>query len=376
MKKNVCLIYAWENFKPSYLEKDVGLFPRFFAKASKQRLECLIYDSIGIKDEVEGRLYQSKSYVSFLFDCIIDNFSRLRRVKYFILFHVSLRTCLLSAVLKVINPSSKIIVKTDLSVSNVNYLSEMRKKNAIKYYLMRFFNKTVDAFCIETVKPIDLLLDKHKGFIAANKIYCVPNGVVERERLSSEPIRKCNNSITIITRDDSPLKGADRISYFLNYLDKALKKYNITTKIAVSVIGSLSENTRNEILYSSKELPLLQVHLLGCLDRESTITMLEQSELFVNLSLEESYCFALVEAALACCYIVTTPVGVATDLSLHYSNMSVLDYNSDNFIEAVVRNLTCSCGNNRSFDCLFDKGIYNWDRILNDFYSQFSQGGK
>ncbi|MBW3761223.1 glycosyltransferase family 4 protein [Aeromonas jandaei] len=374
MRQKVCLIYSWENFKLSFLEKDVGLFPYFFAKSSGLKLECIIFDSLGINQTISnGDLYNSKNYLQFIKDCILNNISKLMEVKYFILFHMSLRTSLLSFLLKIINPSAKIIVKTDLSISNVNDLSNIRKRNFIKYYLMSFLNRTVDAFCIETTQSIELLLSKHNHLIEKNKVYHVPNGITQDDFLLKECIEKDINSICIITRDDSPLKGVDRIASLLVLLDQALAKCNSTATIRI--VGPLSSITCKNIINLVGEVSTLDVHFLGSLSKSETLKILLKSHLFVNLSIEESYCFALIEAALANCHIITTPVGVANDLSKNYQRIDILKYNENHFVSNILNGFNRPCPS-EDFLCLFNDRIYDWERIVDDFYNKFSRSVK
>ncbi|WP_082791854.1 glycosyltransferase [Aeromonas enteropelogenes] len=376
MKKNVCLIYAWENFRLNYFEKDVGLFPKFFAKSSGQDLDNIIFDSIGCTNEANkgsNKFYNSRNYLSFIKDCVVNNFFSLRNIKYFILFHISLRTCLLSIILKSINPSSIIIVKADLSVSNVIEFSRLRKSNFIKYYLISILNRTIDAFCIETTQSINLLLSDHKHLVNKDRIYHVPNGVIEKNIFSKKIRKKHENSISIITRDDSPLKGVDRIVPLLRLLDKSLSECSSTA--VIRIVGPLSSGTRGKILSSVEKLSTLDVHLLGSLSRDETLAVLAQSQLFVNLSIEESYCFALVEAALANCYIITTPVGVSTDLSGHYKYINILEYEANSFVKCIQNNIN-NPSDNISLNELSDKKVYDWEQIIDRFYINFMRKKK
>ncbi|MGR5146676.1 glycosyltransferase [Photobacterium alginatilyticum] len=369
MKKNVCLIYSWENFRANYLEKDVGLFPKFFAKSSCEELDKIIFDSIDIEEKVDGKLYKSKSYLHFIFDCLRFNFNYLRNVKYFILFHVSLRTGLLAKLLKLINPSSTIVVKTDLSLSNVRDFTTIKKNNPTKYKLMSTFNKSIDAFCVETTQSIDLLVSAHADLVEKDKIYHVPNGVITSP-IFSEPTKKDEASITIITRDDCDLKGVDRITPLLQSIDEALGDNQSLVK--VRIVGPLSDSTRHEIISSTETCTHIGVELLGSLPKEDTLAILCKSEFFINLSVEESYCFALVEAALANCHIITTPVGVAADLSSNYSNIDILDFCPRDFSSRFLHHLDAKETRKPDFQ-LAEGLVYDWEKIVDDFYNDFQR---
>lgn len=373
MKKDVCLIYSWENFSFNYLVKDVGLFPKFFAKSSNQRLEALIYDSTGLDGNLDGscsgELHKSKSYLHFILKIFLNRISYIKNVRYFILFHVSLRTSLLSMLLKLVNPSCSVIVKTDLSNSNVHELSNVRRRNPIKYYFMLIFNRMVDAFCIETKGVIELLKIEHPSLINRDKIYYVPNGVLYDE-VFSKTIDKDRHSISIITRDDTLLKGHDRIIPLLKRLDKDLSCSNKGYIVDVRVIGPLSVETRNSLSELSRKLSKVDVDLLGRLTSQSTLAVLSRSQLFVNVSLEESYCFALVEAALVKCGVITTPVGVAEDLSLHYQDVEILNFNVEAFAQCIISKLD-DVFPKKTDSMLAEKKIYDWGKIVEDFYIEF-----
>ena len=378
MKKNTCLIYSWENFSFSYLQKDVGLFPKFFAKSSDQKLDAIIYDSVGLEGKLDGdfdgELYKSKSYLHFIFEVFSNRIGYLKSVKYFILFHVSLRTSLLSILLKIVNPSSKIIVKTDLSISNLHAFSDMRKCNPIKYYLILVLNRMVDAFCIETSGVIKLINQEHNNLIKRDKIYHVPNGVLPNE-LFLRIVEKDEHSISIITRDDTPLKGYDRIIPILKQLDIKLSCAQNGYIVDVRIIGPLSVEMRNALSEVSKELSQIDIHLLGSLSSKATLDELSKSQLFVNLSLEESYCFALVEAALTKCTVITTPVGVAEDLSKNYPNVEILNFNVEIFVQCILSNLE-NCQVKITDSILAEKKTYDWEKLVEDFYIEFSKVNK
>lgn len=378
MKKNTCLIYSWENFSFSYLKKDVGLFPKFFAKSSGHKLDAIIYDSVGLEGKLDGdfdgELYKSKSYLHFIFEIFSDRISYLKSVKFFILFHVSLRTSLLCLLLKLVNPSSRIIVKTDLSISNLHSFSNMRKCNPIKYYLILVLNRMVDAFCIETTGVIKLLKKEHNNLIKRDRIYHVPNGVLPDE-LFLKIVEKDEHSISIITRDDTPLKGYDRIIPILKQLDRNLSCIENDYSVDVKIIGPLSVEMRNSISEVSKELSQIDIHLLGSLSSKATLDELSKSQLFVNLSLEESYCFALVEAALTKCRVITTPVGVADDLSKHYPNIEILNFNVESFVQCILSNLENSQVKITD-SVLAEKKNYDWEKLVEDFYIEFSKVNK
>lgn len=50
-----------------------------------------------------------------------------------------------------------------------------------------------------------------------------------------------------------------------------------------------------------------------------------KSKMFICLSLQESYCISLVEAAVFNNHIISTNVGVAEDLSLKYGNIKIIE---------------------------------------------------
>ncbi|CDT40017.1 hypothetical protein VCR4J2_510037 [Vibrio coralliirubri] len=378
MKKNTCLIYSWENFSFNYLQKDVGLFPKFFAKSSEQKLDAIIYDSVGLEgkldEDFDGELYKSKSYLHFIFEIFSNRIGYIKSVKYFILFHVSLRTSLLSILLKLVNPSSKIIVKTDLSVSNLHAFSNMRMRNPIKYYLILILNRVVDAFCIETTGVIELLNLEHSNLIKRDKVYHVPNGVLPDD-LFLKSVVKDEHSISIITRDDTLLKGYDRIIPILKQLDRNLSCAQQGYVVDVRIIGPLSVEMRNALSEVSKDLSKIDIHLLGSLSAKSTLAELSKSQLFVNLSLEESYCFALVEAALTKCTVITTPVGVAEDLSKHYPSIEILNFNVESFVQCIISNLENSQVKITD-SILAEKKTYDWEKLVEGFYIEFSKVNK
>lgn len=372
MKKNVCLIYSWENFKANYLEKDVGLFPWYFSKSSCENLDMIIFDSTNIEEEIDGELYKSKNFICFSFDFIKEHFSYLKSVKFFILFHISLRTALLGKVLKLINPSCILIVKSDLSLSNVNDFSVMKKKNKIKYWLISLCNNSIDAFCIETSQSKIAMMKEHDRLVNKKRIFHVPNGVLNN-KIFSETVAKEPYTLTIITRDDCDLKGIDRIIPLFECLDVGLSSQG--KKLSVKIIGQLSSATKNKLVTHAMGYYNLHVDLLGVLSKDETLLNLCKSDIFVNLSLEESYCFALVEAALAKCYIITTPVGVSMDLSTHYSKIDILNYSSKGFAKKILLNID-SVGDSKCKQELPIDSIYEWGNIVDDFYKELLGGEK
>ncbi|PSU88814.1 glycosyltransferase family 1 protein [Photobacterium kishitanii] len=334
----VLFVYCWDGFEDSFLKKDVGLFPEYFSKVCGEPLESVIF-----------RSENNKNYISFVLNFFFFRRLLIRESKYIILFHVSLRTAVLSFLLKLINRKAKIIIKSDISISNIKYF-KLREKT-LKFKLIRYFNKSVDFFCIETSTAIDELEKNIPDFLGAEKIYLLPNGV---DFIDVRDVRKDLKTVTIITRDDSMLKGFDRIPEVLS---------NITSdsNYKINIIGSLTDKTKEKIIRSNNNL---NVVFHDVKNRKEVFEILQESNVFLNFSYEESYCFALIEAAMANCHIITTPVGVSKDLNAVYKKMNVVDYNPEVFYQLLKK--TCD-NENIENDNVLIKNKYNWFNIVSGF---------
>ncbi|STE67147.1 putative UDP-D-galactose:(glucosyl)lipopolysaccharide-1, 6-D-galactosyltransferase [Escherichia coli] len=93
--------------------------------------------------------------------------------------------------------------------------------------------------------------------------------------------------------------------------------------------------------------------------------------MFICLSLQESYCISLVEAAVFNNHIISTNVGVAEDLSLKYGNIKIIENYSKNLlsktIEKTIKN-DIKIKKASISDRMLDS--YSWDNIITGVMSE------
>ncbi|EJE0812484.1 glycosyltransferase, partial [Escherichia coli] len=287
-----------------------------------------------------------------------------------LIFHLSLRNIVPVLTYKLLF-KGELICKMDLNTeSAIEYSDKSHKINGIKKKLIRMIISRTDQFYVETIRNYNII---NKGIFdvpISGKLKLMPNGVdakLVREVIKTEgPDVFKENTITIISRHACEAKAPNRIFDVIDVMSE-LKLNNWTLQILGYFPTIFTDALRIRALECGVNI-ICDGYNLELYD---VYKRLFKSKMFICLSLQESYCISLVEAAVFNNHIISTNVGVAEDLSLKYGNIKIIENYSKNLlsktIEKTIKN-DIKIKKASISDRMLDS--YSWDNIITGVMSE------
>uniref|UniRef100_A0A8D2HNJ5 Phosphatidylinositol glycan anchor biosynthesis class A n=1 Tax=Urocitellus parryii TaxID=9999 RepID=A0A8D2HNJ5_UROPR len=133
----------------------------------------------------------------------------------------------------------------------------------------------------------------HSICMVSDFFYPNMGGVESHIYQLSQCLIERGHKVIIVTHAYGNRKG-------IRYLTNGLKVYYLPLKVMYN------QSTATTLFHS---LPLLRVRLLGALEHKDVRNVLVQGHIFLNTSLTEAFCMAIVEAASCGLQVVSTRVG-------------------------------------------------------------------
>uniref|UniRef100_A0A8C0N4N0 Ankyrin repeat and SOCS box containing 11 n=2 Tax=Canis lupus familiaris TaxID=9615 RepID=A0A8C0N4N0_CANLF len=133
----------------------------------------------------------------------------------------------------------------------------------------------------------------HNICMVSDFFYPNMGGVESHIYQLSQCLIERGHKVIIVTHAYGNRKG-------IRYLTNGLKVYYLPLKVMYN------QSTATTLFHS---LPLLRVRLLGALEHKDVRNVLVQGHIFLNTSLTEAFCMAIVEAASCGLQVVSTRVG-------------------------------------------------------------------
>lgn len=196
-----------------------------------------------------------------------------------------------------------------------------------------------------------------ENFILRTKIYpsnisTIPNAV-DSLKFKPDPTKRMNNTINIIV--------LSRLVYRkgIDLLVKVIPIVCAKTNNVNFIIGG--DGPKLILLEEMKEKYQLhnRIELLGGIPHNKVRDLLIRGNIFLNCSLTESFCIALLEAASCGLFLVSTKVGGVTEV-LPNSMIKFSEPNAASLADAVIESiyLTRRCDPMEIHERI--KGMYNW----------------
>lgn len=309
MKKKFATIF--NDFENVHLTKDVGMIPCAFTMLEGYDKSVIFYWDKKGKDKKaelnEVVLHPIKArfrlfyYLKLFFEITVGNVTALN------LYHDSLQTVLFCYIAKLIGV--KVYLKLDLANAGCNILLEKSKS---KGFINRFRIKGMNlATCIstETLSVFDIL-NKNKVF-KKDRFFQIPNAVLKvTVKSKPKPYLERHNRIIIVGRIGAYQKNHELIF-------EALSEIKTLNGWTIDFIGPIEESFKGEIdsFYKKNESYRNIVRFLGNKNRDELMDIYSTSKVFLLSSRWEGFSLALVEAAYLGCYIITTNVGGAVEVT-------------------------------------------------------------
>ncbi|MEQ1308514.1 glycosyltransferase [Acinetobacter bereziniae] len=306
-KKNfICIFPQGENI---HLIKDVGMIPFVLGKEGYYNTTIAFYeDQINLpylRNEVNGlnyeripRLFKYESINILLF--LIKNLSKYNIVMF---FHGGKGKIFNVLFFKLITlKRMKFYFKLDMDSSEIN--NNFNKKS-IRFKLTKVFSSYIDLLTVESIKMNDFL--NKESFYRTKYL---PNGYLEEvvNKVDSETEKE--NIIITVGRLGTNQKDTETFLKALAKLD--LKDWK------VKLIGPIAESFQYVIKSFFEENPHLKekVIFMGNIsDRQELKSLYSKAKIFTLTSRNEGFPLVFPEAIANGCYIVTTDLAPAYDIT-------------------------------------------------------------
>ena len=213
----------------------------------------------------------------------------------------------------------KIYLKLDLGDYKKNGLDLLVWKNMNFFHKVGhfLFKKLPDIYTVETKHEFDRLKNTYYGdLISQKKIYRLPNGIdpniLLEQNITKMSVKSKEKLIITVGRIGSYQKNTELLLDILSDINLGGWR--------VCIIGGISDNfkSRIDMFYSQHPEYRNSITFLGKVDQRTLYDYYNRSRVFLLTSRYESYAFVLAEAVFMRNYIISTNVGIATEL-LEYS---------------------------------------------------------
>ena len=308
MKKRFATIF--NDFEPVHLNKDVGMIPRLFSKKPDYNNSIIYFwDKTCSKSIIKNELVTIipvKATSRILYYIKLVWSIKSSNVTVVNLYHNSMQTALLSVVFKFLGLN--VYIKLDMNLNGLNLISTQYQSKSLLCKIKMFGLKKCDFLSVEDSFIFNSLISKK--IFEKSKLHWVPNGILESPECNILVSRKRENKIIVVGRI-----GADEKSHEI--ILSSLEKGCLPENWSINFVGPIMDNFKEVVeLFLDKNVKMKgRVKFLGNKNRSELFKLLSESKVFLMSSKYEGFSLAMVEAAYMGCYIVTTPVGGAIDIT-------------------------------------------------------------
>ncbi|WP_326511624.1 glycosyltransferase family 4 protein [Clostridium intestinale] len=346
--------------KNFHLVKDVGYIPYIMYKNygynskvvcyNNDKYDYLDKDVKGLKIDFIKRIFKQKTI-----DSAIYLLMNSRNIDVLQVYHLTRGHLIWIWIYKKINKQGKVFLKLDTNddIKNIE------------------FKSLFDKFNLRVLKKVDLITVETKilhNWLRQNwevNVEYIPNGFIPSRISNISEFRNKKNIILSVGRIGAPEKNNEMLieSFFKIY--KKLPNWKV--KFVGEYTGSFKKYLQN---YVDKEPEFKEkVILVGHVaDREVLDEYYREAKIFCLTSLYESFGLVLVEAIKNGCYILTTDVLAANDITNNGQFGKIFKSNDKLKLEEYIQN---ACNDEKMLENLFMKIIehayenFSWDIISN-----------
>lgn len=347
-----------------HLIKEIGMIPYLMFKNHKYESYVASYDNGPypyLENELKGlkmTFIERKSKSEFLniLLYIIENLGKIDAIQF---IHFSLSKLFLIFIFKMLkNRNAKSYIKLD-----ANQFLKDKSYHGLKKLIVRFLMKYVDFISAET-KEISNYLNTVDFF--GKDVAYIPNGILRRTD-KDESIEKINQIITVGRLDD-PIKSiSTQVEAFKLYIEN----HPDSTWI-FKLVGAYDTDFENYFIKTVQQNPFLNDKLFlegPVYDREKLYQYYKESKLFLMSSLSESFGFVYLEALYHNCFVISTPILSAFEITNYGEFGDFYEFNdSENLAVLIDRNVT-EYENKSIHSRSYILREYDWNTIVEKIYN-------
>lgn len=336
-------------------QKDVILTPSYLAKWLNT--ECDLYYGVSTATKslpanfrnVELKNLDAKEN-TFMYACKLIKviLFRAHDIECLVTFHVSTLTIILVLLLKLVNPKAKAWVLGDLNldiaiqlVSN-EFVFSKGVKGMIKGLLINRFFMKLDIYSLETRKYVEMftpLFDK-KGWKALTYFPC--GWDEDNPNSSNEECIQKENMILSCARFGTFQKNTEMLLEALAKLD--LNDWKVYLVGPITTGFHLNNNNEFEAYIQNyyKSYPILKDKVIftgAIFDTKILFDYFKKAKVFVMTSRYEGFANVFSQARWNQCYIVSTDVGGACDMSNNWQYGKMVQQDNPDFLANILQNI-------------------------------------
>ena len=341
---NKKFIVMFEKLEPVHLYKDVGMLPK--ALQNKTNWDVSIFSTLKEFNDIEFERSVKLKFFTFFknrklnkFFMISNLILHVRRIDYLMVFHGNKDKLMLFWVLKLINPSLVTYVKLDMDEPTAHSIRHYLTISPLKFKIKNFFSKSVDFYTIETKKNFEII----RGIeFYRNKLHLLPNGFYIDSPYQF-PIAKEKMIITV-GRIGTSQKNNELLLSAISKVQN-LGDYNI---YFIGTVETSFQKKVESLLRRREDLKEKIILTGNIFDKTTLFDFYKRAEVFCLSSIYEGFALVLTEALYHGCYLLSTDVGAAFDLTDNGKFASIVNVN-DNL-----------------FDELHNNGVYDIVKYINN----------
>lgn len=359
------------------LVKGVGQIPYQLRKKYGYNSSILTYKNRGpypyLDREVKGLklIFVEKRRIFLGVDLnIIGRIARdAKNIDILNLFHFNFENFIYGTIYKLLHPKGFLYTIMDLTCGEINgFYSKSRIKNFIKKKLFQFYIRLSDLFSVETSGALKSIIESFAKI--KEKVILLPICVDDETIAETYAERKYKENLIITAgRIGSEEKNTEMFLEALKQLE--LKNWK------VAVIGEISDGFKPYIENYFKQNPKMKNILSFTGNIEDRIKLYETydtAKIFCFTSRHESFGIVIIEAMYFGDYIVSTDVGVLSDLKSKGLGITLVPQENSSELAGALReilNNEKSIGPGMVRNSVFAKEHYVWSKAIERLAERF-----
>ncbi len=401
--KNMTLLFDREWFERIHLYKDVGMIPIYLHNLYGLKTHIVFYDNTSNRDlnniefgvnliRLKKIFFKKNKYLNKYFSpmtfYLIKNS---KKIDILMLFHMKNINYFYRFIYKILNPKGKVYLKLDMDFRSINWIYnnyEYYNKNKnilflkngfIEYlkilrrsYRFKKWKKQLSRFDLVSCET-KLICDQLNKYLNIDKninLTTIPNGFsrIGIENIKIRNFEEKENLIITVGRIGSYQKNNEMLLNILK--DINLKDWK------VYFIGPIEDkfNIIIENFYKNNPLYKNKVIFYGpIINRNELFDYYNRSKVFCLTSRWESYGLVLNEALYFGNYIISTNVGIASEITKNGKIGSLIQEGDENTFKNELSKIICGENNISKYYNEIKDHCYNnylWENIVKDLYSK------
>jgi glycosyltransferase involved in cell wall biosynthesis len=315
------LFLVFDNLKDEHLSKDVGELISD-SDGTTFRLSYIYTSSKNVISQTKN-LTEIVNLKNSFFPRISIRLAVLLKIKagdFLLLYHGGLVNYIFASILRLLKPQVRIIMKLDmdeLTVGRIQNKSGYTEKT--KYLLRKLIGSFIDVYLVET-QFVYKKLSEIKPFMAS--VSLIPNGIKSKEAYRWDT--KKEDIILVIGRIGACQKNHELL----------LKAFSLTKNplgFKLYFVGPVESNFKRFYEDLCQENPKLRdiVIFTGNIQNKDELYQFYKRAKFISFSsFYEGFSIAMIEAMYFGCYLISTDLAVANDLTLNGTYGKIVPINS------------------------------------------------